>query len=59
LERVLRYALPLLWRDDVIGWANVSDGEATFGYVSGTAPKERAFGRELDAEVARLRVFLG
>lgn len=52
------YALPLLWRDEVIGWANVSDGEATFGYVNGKAPREAAFKRELEAEVVRLRVFL-
>ena len=57
------YALPLLWRDQVIGWANVSarDGKmnATFGYVSGKPPRERAFKRELDAELERFRTFLG
>jgi uncharacterized protein len=56
------YALPLLWRDRVIGWANVSvkDGEiqAEFGYVE-SPPRERVFQRELEAEVDRLRVFLG
>src|SRR4051812_1461388 len=56
------YALPLLWRDRVIGWANVSvaDGElrADTGFVSGAAPRERAFRRELEAELERLRRFL-
>jgi uncharacterized protein YcaQ len=55
------YALPLLWRDRVIGWGNLSlkDGkvQADIGYVSGP-PRERAFKRELDAELDRMRVFL-
>ena len=57
------YALPLLWRDRVVGWANVSnrDGKmtATFGYVTGKPPRERAFKRELDAELEQFRTFLG
>ena len=57
------YALPLLWRDRVIGWANLSvkDGalDAAFGYVAGAAPRQRAFRRELEAEVDRMRTFLG
>jgi uncharacterized protein YcaQ len=56
------YALPLLWRDRVIGWANlaVKDGEleCEFGYVK-SRPREAAFRRELDAEVERMKVFLG
>jgi uncharacterized protein YcaQ len=56
------YALPLLWRDHVVGWANVAarDGrlDADFGYVSGRPPRERAFGAALDEEVARLATFL-
>jgi len=55
------YALPLLWRDSVIGWANLStrggDLKAEFGYV-GTRPRERAFKRELEAELERMRGFL-
>jgi len=55
------YALPLLWRDRVIGWGNVSvkDGEllADIGYIN-SAPRERAYKRELDAELGRLRRFL-
>ncbi len=55
------YALPLLWRDRVIGWANLSvkNGElkSEFGYV-GTQPRDRAFKRELEEELDRMRVFL-
>ncbi len=57
------YALPLLWRDRVIGWGNLSvkDGElqADFGYVDSRPPAERSFARELEAELMRLRQFLG
>lgn len=56
------YALPLLWRDRVIGWANVSGNAGAFdvgaGYVTGRAPRDRAFKSALDAEVERLRAFL-
>jgi uncharacterized protein YcaQ len=57
------YALPLLWRDRVIGWGNVAvkNGElnSEFGYVKGRPPRDRGFKRELEAELNRLRVFLG
>jgi uncharacterized protein YcaQ len=56
------YALPLLWRDRIVGWGNltVRSGEmdAAFGYVGSQRPRDRAFTRELDAEVERMRVFL-
>ena len=56
------YAMPLLWRDQVIGWGNlsVSDGslKAGFGYV-GSAPRDRVFKQELEAELERLGAFLG
>lgn len=56
------YALPLLWRDRVIGWGNLSvkDGElqSQFGYVKSTPPMDRAFRRELEAELARMGIFL-
>ena len=56
------YALPLLWRDRVIGWSNLSikDGElkADFGYVEGVPPQDPEFRRELEAELDRLRFFL-
>jgi uncharacterized protein len=57
------YALPMLWRDSAIGWANlaVKNGEleCDFGYVESQPPRERAFRRELADEVERVRVFLG
>ncbi len=56
------YALPLLWRDAVIGWGNLTqtDGalKAEFGYLSGNAPRDPLFKRELGAELARMRAFL-
>jgi uncharacterized protein YcaQ len=56
------YALPLLWRNHVIGWGNLSvrSGElnAEFGYVK-SAPTDAVFKRELDAELHRVKTFLG
>ena len=56
------YALPLLWRDRVIGWGNLSvtNGElkSEFGYVE-SPPRDRAFKRELEADLDRMRAFLG
>lgn len=57
------YALPLLWRDEVIGWGNVSRTpqgtiDAQLGYVAGRAPRDPVFRRELDAELARLEAFV-
>jgi len=56
------YAMPMLWRDQVIGWANLSviDGslKGEFGYVKGE-PSDIVFGKELEAEVERIRRFLG
>jgi uncharacterized protein YcaQ len=55
------YALPLLWRDRVVGWANASVADGALhvdaGFV-GTAPRERAFTRALEAELQCLRAFL-
>jgi uncharacterized protein YcaQ len=57
------YALPLLWRDRVIGWGNLSvaDGRlaADVGYVTGKPPRGRAFRTELEAELDRVAAFLG
>jgi uncharacterized protein YcaQ len=54
------YALPLLWRDRVIGWANltVKNGalNSDLGYVQ--QPNDRAFHREIEAELDRIRSFL-
>ena len=56
------YAMPLLWRDRVIGWANVAVKdqalECDIGYV-GSQPRERAFRRELEAEIDHMNSFLG
>ena len=57
------YALPLLWRGRMIGWGNVvvSSGalQTDLGFVAGRAPRDRAFARGLEAEIARLQAFLG
>ncbi len=57
------YALPLLWRNQVIGWGNVSlvggQLQADLGYVAGKPPREAAFKHALDEELQRMRVFLG
>jgi uncharacterized protein len=57
------YALPLLWHDRVIGWANASvAGDAlacSLGYASGSAPRDAAFRAGLAAELERMRAFLG
>lgn len=55
------YAMPLLWRDQVIGWANMSISKNELihdlGYVT-SAPQDRTFKRELDLELTRFRAFL-
>ena len=60
-RRLGYYALPLLWRDRVIGWANcVRSPEGVTvqtGFVDG-APRQRRFAAALEAEVARLTTFL-
>jgi len=56
------YALPLLWRDRVIGWGNCSVEagrlQSRIGYV-GSPPRDRVFHRSLERELHRLRSFLG
>jgi len=57
------YALPLLWNDVVIGWGNLAvagqELKCSFGFSSGRAPRERAFRDGLEAELSRMRTFLG
>ena len=57
------YALPLLWRDQVIGWGNVAVAggalKADLGYVLGHAPREAGFKAALADELQRMGVFLG
>ena len=56
------YALPLLWRDRVVGWGNLSviEGElkSTFGYTEGQPLRTRVFERALQTEVERMGTFL-
>lgn len=55
------YALPMLWRGQVIGWANVSARggrlEPVFGYAAGSAPRDAAFRSALDEELQRMAQF--
>ena len=57
------YALPLLWLDRMVGWGNVSvtNGrlQTSIGYVDGPRPAEAGFSKALDAEIERMRDFLG
>lgn len=56
------YALPLLWREQVIGWANLAVREGRLlpqlGFVD-ARPRERAFTAALDDELQRMSDFLG
>jgi uncharacterized protein YcaQ len=56
------YAMPLLWSEDVIGWVNIARSDGTglsveTGFV-GNKPDCRAFEKEFEAEIERLRGFL-
>ncbi|MDM0111945.1 crosslink repair DNA glycosylase YcaQ family protein [Variovorax sp. J22R133] len=55
------YALPLLWREQVIGWANVSTPngqlQASFGFAH-AKPGDVAFRTALDDELHRMAQFL-
>ena len=59
-KRVLGYyAMPLLWRENVIGWANCAglDSDVEIGYVD-AEPTGTAYANALDAEISRLKTFL-
>ena len=55
------YAMPLLWGEAVVGWANVAvvKGDLNFelGFVE-KRPREKLFDLELEAEIARMKAFL-
>jgi uncharacterized protein YcaQ len=55
------YAMPVLWRDDIIGWVNLSfrlgELNVDLGFVRGR-PSDGSFECELEAEVERFRTFL-
>ena len=56
------YAMPMLWRNAIVGWTNLSvqDGmlRHEVGYVSSRSPRDRVFKRELESELERMRSFL-
>lgn len=56
------YALPLLWHEQVVGWANLEVREGRLvpelGFVR-TRPRSAAFRRALDDELGRMSTFLG
>jgi uncharacterized protein YcaQ len=56
------YALPVLWHDRVVGWANLGVANdrlvSAFGYAAGRAPADPAYRRGLEAELARMKAFL-
>jgi hypothetical protein len=55
--------LPLLWRDRVLGWANVAAAGGAISpeihYVAGRPPRDRGFATALDGELSRLAASLG
>ena len=56
------YALPLLWRDQVIGWANAAVTAPSLQVeigLTGSHRMSRDLRRALDAEVASMAAFLG
>ena len=56
------YALPMLWRDRVIGWANIATRDNRIvpevGYLSGRAPRDRGFKQALENDLEAMRLFL-
>jgi len=62
LRKLGYYALPLLWRDKVIGWANLSVTgavlQSSLGFVAGRAPRDAAFRRALEQDLDDMRTFL-
>ena len=59
-KRVLGYyAMPLLWRDRIVGWANCAgaDRDVELGYVE-RPPAGARYQQALDAEIGRLKIFL-
>jgi uncharacterized protein YcaQ len=55
------YALPVLWGETMVGWANLRNERGGLKHQLGFAaarPKNPAFGRALDEELARFKAFL-
>jgi len=61
-RRMGHYAIPMLWGDQMLGWANlkVVDGrlQHELGFA-GPRPRGRAFRLALDEALRRMREFLG
>jgi hypothetical protein len=57
------YALPLLWRDAVVGWGNLSVSDATLhaeiGFAARSPMRDAGFKSALQAELAAMARFLG
>ena len=61
-RRMGHYAMPVLWRDHVIGWANLKRVDGRVRHELGFAHRRqsgRAFRRALDEALERMREFLG
>jgi uncharacterized protein YcaQ len=62
-RRMGHYALPLLWNEEIRGWANlrIEDGRLLheLGFVDGKTPRGAAFKLALEEELERMRRFLG
>jgi uncharacterized protein YcaQ len=55
------YAMPLLWRDQAIGWANGGEEDGSFSLslrFVGARPTSKAFDRAMDREIARFQKFM-
>jgi hypothetical protein len=56
------YAMPLLWKADVIGWINAARRgnqlSIDAGFVSGKPPSEKAFHRAFEVEAQKLQQLL-
>lgn len=50
------YALPMLFRDRIVGWANVTRDDVSVGFVA-PRPRDQAFSLGLDAEIHRIQAF--
>jgi uncharacterized protein YcaQ len=52
------YAMPMLWRSDMIGWVNINkQGLVERGFTN-AQPTDAEFREEFDAEVSRFQTFL-
>ncbi len=56
------YAMPLLWRDQIIGWANINvlngNMEIDYGYIKEPI-RDPQFNKKLQKEITNMEYFLG